>query len=464
MRCYITMLVCLLATVSLASSPQPLKPLVADSWGWPLGGDGYSYVVRQNIKYGTTVENTDYGIRNLDLILGGSDRITCFEVGGHRIYHAGVDLYRVGGNASGAQVRAIANGTVLYRGENYPGFVFIIQHDLSGGGTVYSLYGHLDNPAFGAGQVVVKGDVLGTVRFMPHNGNFPEFHPDGDDSHLHFEIRTFADATTRGFPPECDVTGVFGVGYTYPNLPDTYGYLDPLKFIRERQIWSSRVYLPLTVRDYPMAITCLEGRDLLQNGNFELGTIEDPAPWLEATTSSDLPSYHIVQTYRVYAGQRSARLGGWAVGRIVDEEFLQGVVIPAGATYGEWTMVYQIVTNESSSAPEDRFILTMNDARTGLNLNLIADGGVKFDNTYPYRNMWYLLSISVPNLGALAGQTVSLSYNGLSDNDALATSFIVDDVRFVVHCGSIQQRGMPLNGQVNIQPISGPSLPTDQHR
>jgi hypothetical protein len=114
-------LVCLSFSAS-AFSPTPVSvsPQTADSWIFPLGNDGYLYTIRQNAKYGTVVENTDYAIRNLDLILG-TNRITCFRLGAHRLYHAGVDLYRVGSAAAGAQVKAVANGVVEDVGTNYPG-------------------------------------------------------------------------------------------------------------------------------------------------------------------------------------------------------------------------------------------------------------------------------------------------------------------------------------------------------
>lgn len=96
---------------AFSSTPVSVSPQTADSWIFPLGNDGYLYTIRQNTKYGTVVENTYYAIRNLDLILG-TDRITCFGLGAHRLYHAGVDLYRVGSSAAGAQVKAVANGVV----------------------------------------------------------------------------------------------------------------------------------------------------------------------------------------------------------------------------------------------------------------------------------------------------------------------------------------------------------------
>lgn len=271
-------LVCLGFLVStLSSASAQVSPQPADSWIFPLGNDGYTYAIRQNAKYGTRVENTDYAIRNLDLILGGADRITCFDLGGHRLYHAGVDLYRLGSSAEGAQVKAVANGVVTHVGTDYPGLVIVLRHDLPSGPPVYSLYGHLDNqnpPA--VDDPINKGDVLGAVFGLDHDGHFPEFHPDGDDSHLHFEIRTFADATTVGLPAACNAAGKAGVGYTYPNFPDSYGYLDPMAFLRVR-VPANRIYLPL-VKNGNITPACQSGQNLAQNTGFESGALSDPPP------------------------------------------------------------------------------------------------------------------------------------------------------------------------------------------
>jgi murein DD-endopeptidase MepM/ murein hydrolase activator NlpD len=331
-------LVCLSFSASAFSpTPASASPQTADSWIFPLGNDGYTYTIRQNAKYGTRVENTDYTARNLDLILGGANRITCFDLGGHRLFHAGVDLYRIGSSAAGAQVKAVANGVVEDVGSNYPGLVVILRHDMPSGPPRYSLYGHLQNsnpPAIGA--PINKGDVLGTVLQLGHDGHFPEFHSDGDDAHLHFEIRTFADATTVGLPAACNVPGKAGAGYVYPDFPDSYGYLDPLAFLRVR-VPTNRVYLPL-VKNGNITPACQSGQNLAQNTDFESGALSDPPPWVEVSTllAWNAP---LVGTSPVYQGQRSALLGGWAEGSMVDEELPQSFLsfrLTRSVPLGRW--------------------------------------------------------------------------------------------------------------------------------
>jgi murein DD-endopeptidase MepM/ murein hydrolase activator NlpD len=452
--------VCLGFWVSaFASTPAPASPQTADSWIFPLGNDGYLYFIRQNTKYGTRVENTDYTARNLDLILGGADRITCFELGGHRLYHAGVDLYRVGSPATGAQVKAIANGVVTHVGTDFPGSVIVLRHDLPSGPPVYSLYGHLDvTNTISVDDPINKGYVLGTVRSLPHDGHFPEFHPDGNDSHLHFEIRTFADATTVGLPAACDVAGKAGVGYTYPNFPDSYGYLDPMAFLRVR-VPANRVYLPM-MRNGKITANCQSGQNLVQNTGFESGTLSDPPPWVEISTLLSWVA-PLVGTSPAYQG-RSALLGGWSEGVVVDEELPQSFIMPASTLSATWTMILGIVPDDEFSPDlDDYFNLTLNDAQTGV--NLLSGEGIWIDgNDFP-ANTWIALSIQITGLNTLAGKNVSLSYIGWSDQ-IRPTLMVVDNVGFTTSCSSANspQIATPVDEglawSITSQPISGPPL------
>lgn len=250
----------LLIVISGVFSPVIAQPKsTVSGWVWPLGGDGYIYETRKSVKNNTFLENTDYQIRNLDLIHNGAiigdDHINCFGVGFHRQWHAGVDLYRKGESTAGAIVRAIGDGTVYYAQDlDYPGAVVIIEHTLPQGGQVYSVYAHLSPTSLqvSTGDMVETGQLLGTVILNGHTGRFPELHPNGDDSHLHFEIRTFGDGSSIfpgssdcNFPPS---TFVPGIGYTYPILPDGFGYLDPIEFLEGRVAppdLTPRSYLPV---------------------------------------------------------------------------------------------------------------------------------------------------------------------------------------------------------------------------
>src|SRR5262245_32685526 len=135
-------------------------------------------------------------------------------------------------DTAGSEVTAIADGVITFANPiNYPGFVIIVQHTLLDGQTIYSVYAHLDSPLeVSTGQVVSRGQRLGTVLHQAYDGRYPTYH-DPYDSHLHFEIRHFAD----GSQVPCGSSAP-GPGYSYPNHPDNVpslsnGYTDPTNFL-----------------------------------------------------------------------------------------------------------------------------------------------------------------------------------------------------------------------------------------
>lgn len=90
--------------------------------------------------------------------------------GGH--WHAGIDLAAARGTPVMATLPGIV--TVIVSPTGY-GLHVVIDH----GGGLSSLYGHLDTVAVASGDVVVAGQVIGTVG---STGN-------ATGPHLHFEIR-----------------------------------------------------------------------------------------------------------------------------------------------------------------------------------------------------------------------------------------------------------------------------------
>jgi murein DD-endopeptidase MepM/ murein hydrolase activator NlpD len=200
---------------------------VADEFSLPLGfRDGLSYEPRiTHNSEGQLIENTDYGVKNPDL-----QGNTCFGVSFDQIYHAGEDWYRAdGSNTARAEVTAVANGQVAFADPtmNYPGLVVIIEHTLTSGRKVYSVYAHLDDSS------------LEVEAGQNYTGRYPEYHPSGDDSHLHYELRDFYNGRTI-YPafPHCGGL-IPGRGYTYPETPNDFptpeaSYTDPASFIQER--------------------------------------------------------------------------------------------------------------------------------------------------------------------------------------------------------------------------------------
>lgn len=201
----------------------------------PLGfADGAVYGPRELRAGGKLIEDTRFGVRNPDL--PGS---TCFGVAWTELYHAGQDLYRTDGKSTaGAGVTAVADGEVVYANPdlNYPGLVVILRHDLGENDAVYSVYAHLDDNSLEVteGQKVKQGERLAEVMYQAYTGRYPEHHPGGDDSHLHFELRRFFNARSiYRDHPACNGL-VAGRGYTYPMEPHLFpteaqGYLNPVQ-------------------------------------------------------------------------------------------------------------------------------------------------------------------------------------------------------------------------------------------
>ncbi len=220
---------------------------IAKRFSLPLGfRDGVTYGPRIHYRNEKLIEDSEYGVKNPDM-----QGITCFGLDWGTIYHAGEDWYRLDDkSASQAEVTAVGDGIVKYIAYNFPGAVILIRHRLPPDGKqkIFSLYGHLDpnSVQVGVGQVVQRGQKLGTLLLQYYDGHYTDYH---DDSHLHFEMRDFLDGSSI-YPDYPYCNGYFpGRGYTYPQLPDvfpssTVHYTDPISFILRRP----RAYLPLIVQ------------------------------------------------------------------------------------------------------------------------------------------------------------------------------------------------------------------------
>ncbi len=151
-------------------------------------------------------------------------------------WHTGENWYLdFDGNSAGAPVYAVADGTVVFAGSDYPGRVIIIQHE----GSIYSMYGHLDYAVLaGEGDTVARGQVIARVLDKT-DGRSP--------SHLHFEMRTFlTESIVNGDSPWYD----YPCGYQCPPgpgywpffsdlLPTQVGWLNPLHVMYGRAFGSS---------------------------------------------------------------------------------------------------------------------------------------------------------------------------------------------------------------------------------
>ena len=419
----------LLGELLLLAPPatEAQSPPAALLFSPPLGyRDGTRYGPRITYSDGSLnllIENTDYGILNPDL-----QGNTCFGRDWSQIYHAGEDWYRSDGSSTfGAEVTSVADGKVLFANPiNYPGRVVIIQHLLPSGQNVYSMYGHIGNLAVSSGQIVTRGQRLGTVIYQPYTGRYPEYHPSGDDSHLHFEIRYFYDGSNIYTDyPACN--GIIpGRGYTYPDHPDNFpapgaGYTDPTTFLQNR----AGAFLPLVMSDYA---ACSEGAELIQNGDFEQGrTI-----WTEQGSSiirTDLPT-------PAHGGSWAAWFGGYNNARDV---IRQDFSVPPNTDSITLTYHIWMRTAEAPSTAYDYFYAHYRD--TSGSLILTFD---QIDNTAP-ENTWIQRVVVASGLSLSTTQTFRLSFEATTDA-TLITDFVVDDVSLVAPCG-------PAAGPSGVAPV-----------
>ena len=152
------------------------------------------------------------------------------------LLHTGENWYAIEGNAAGAGIYAVAAGTVVFAGYDYPGRVVIVRHEPD----LYSMYGHLEyDLAVEQDQTVERGQLLGTVLARTD---------DLDRSHLHFEIRTFltvdainGDTPRHGFT--CGFRCPPGPGYwpiDAPEHPSELGWRNPTHAIARRAFRPTR--------------------------------------------------------------------------------------------------------------------------------------------------------------------------------------------------------------------------------
>ncbi len=213
-------------------------PLPADAFDFPLDPERFGpYVPRVS---GPLPVDTRFAAQNPGV---GSDGKCFANLAGERIpfnqlYHAGEDWFsldsggRVTGRpGAGAPVHAVANGVVVWaQALGSDGHVLMLAHNLPDGTQVWSVYWHVADVQVAVGEAVVLGQPIAAI------------HDRGFNSHLHWEIRTFEDASVL-FPADaaggrgtCNGRRV-GVGYTWDDdperaRPEFWGYLPPSEFVR----------------------------------------------------------------------------------------------------------------------------------------------------------------------------------------------------------------------------------------
>ncbi len=150
--------------------------------------------------------------------------------GGH---HSGCDINGIGGEDTdlGMAVNAAARGLVVYCGEPSPGWgnVVVLAHRLPGDSRIIqTLYAHLDKSIVRQGQLVARGEAIGTMGNA--HGNYK--------THLHFEaISSYCtEAGQTAYHPEGTMNRLnpqkLLSSYPAPAVPDPYEIVRRLR-VRE---------------------------------------------------------------------------------------------------------------------------------------------------------------------------------------------------------------------------------------
>ncbi|MBB5872715.1 subtilisin family serine protease [Allocatelliglobosispora scoriae] len=140
---------------------------------------------------------------------------------------------------------------------------------------------------------------------------------------------------------------------------------------------------------------------LIGNSGFESGT----SPW--TATANVIGQW---SQYPARTGSRNAWLNGG--GRVQVDNITQSVTIPSGCSNTSLSFWIRITTAETESVIYDKLTVTANGTSIATYSNLDKNSG------YAQKTI---------NLGAYAGQAVTLKFNGVEDSN-LQTSFVIDDV------------------------------------
>ena len=289
------------AALGLSQVPrEPVAAQTAPAFTLPMGWEGRTPGDGIIIRHGFDVENTS-------LYPGW--------------WHTGENWFLdFKGNSAGAPVYAVADGTVVFAGSDYPGRVLIVQHE----GGIFSMYGHLDYALpVGEGDSVTRGQLIARVLDKT-DGRSP--------SHLHFEIRTFLiEAIVNGDAPWYD----YPCGYQCPPgpgywpfyselLPTQVGWLNPLHVIYGRAYGAdipagSEVIASASAGDLPMRATRME-----ESTNTVSLTPGQRLPLLEISTGEEATLETSADAYSIWckvalpSGER-----GWLPAVRPTSEFVQ---------------------------------------------------------------------------------------------------------------------------------------------
>ncbi len=352
------------------------------------------------------------------------------------LFHAGTDWFELnGGSAVGDAITVIADGVVTWVSVDaeYPGEVVIVQHSDPDLGTIYSVYMHLDHSVqVSIGDSITRGTQIGEVITQTR------YLEDGtavDNSHLHWEVRTFADATQQSwFPPSCDGS-VAGEGYT-KEYPTQYGYMSP------DDLLNTHIFLPYissaptntptpilrptptatptpTPTATPTPIPCVAGVDLVQNGDFEDPTQHDL--WISDTPNLINPYPDSPDEYALVMGYENS----------ADQTVYQTITVPPEVDSVDIKFWLYVRTQELLPFDFDYLYIDVVHGNGVTGASLLHEPFDPYTNQFP-QGEWRQQTLHVEDIEAIP-VPIHLNFHATT-NWALATAFYLDNVQLITRC------------------------------
>ncbi|MBV6500939.1 MAG: hypothetical protein CJBNEKGG_03430 [Prosthecobacter sp.] len=307
-------------------------------------------------------------------------------------YHLGEDWnLESGGNTDlGQPVFAIGDGTVVVAA-SYTGWgnIVTIRHTLADGLQVESFYAHLDRMDVAPGQVVSRGQQIGTVG---DGGGTQEA------SHLHLELR---ENTGSGWP-------AIGTGYSATARPA--GWLDPGTFIRARLPGTTGVQYSLyRVSDtsgLPHSSNPGQSRSLFTQGQVVRLT------FLARNTGASTPTYALCNVRdgqtetTVYRSPKNNEVGS-------DAAIGGGVAVSAATLLGAGQNMYFSFDVDTSALSAGGYDVSgrLWGGKSGPSLDSTSEGIGDFLDDSWWKNDRFIITTGAATSGDIQGVDVS-RHNG----------------------------------------------------